>query len=204
MSDFRSRFPGYNVLDKWNTPSWNEQTRRVVEKRLHDIPERRFFDADEWVTLEAVCARIVPQPDRPHAPVPIAPWIDQKLFENRRDGYRYADMPSMQQAWRLGLCGIDDESRRRFRARFRDLPPERQDDVLRGIQQGDVSGEVWQTLPPERFFQSRLLTDIVGVYYAHPAAWNEIGFGGPASPRGYVRLEFDRRDPWEAAERRDD
>jgi hypothetical protein len=42
--------------------------------------------------------------------------------------------------------------------------------------------------------------DIVVAYYAHPTAWNEIGFGGPASPRGYVRMGFDKRDPWEAAE----
>jgi hypothetical protein len=27
-----------------------------------------------------------------------------------------------------------------------------------------------------------------------------MGFGGPASPRGYVRLDADKRDPWEAAE----
>ena len=26
------------------------------------------------------------------------------------------------------------------------------------------------------------------------------GFGGPANPRGYVRMYYDRRDPWEAAE----
>ena len=50
------------------------------------------------------------------------------------------------------------------------------------------------------FFKQRLLHDIVHAYYAHPTAWNEIGFGGPASPRGYVRMGFDRRDPWEAAE----
>src|SRR5262252_10658338 len=37
-------------------------------------------------------------------------------------------------------------------------------------------------------------------YYMHPTAWSEIGWGGPASPRGYVRMDFDRRDPWEAAE----
>ena len=42
---------------------------------------------------------------------------------------------------------------------------------------------------------------MVVAYYAHPAAWNEIGFGGPASPRGYVRMDFDRRDPWEASKR---
>ncbi len=40
--------------------------------------------------------------------------------------------------------------------------------------------------------------DICGAYYSHPFAWNEIGFGGPASPRGYVRMDFNRRDPWEA------
>ena len=45
-----------------------------------------------------------------------------------------------------------------------------------------------------------IIPDIVGAYYAHPVAWNEIGFGGPAAPRGYVRLDFDRRDPWEASE----
>ena len=50
------------------------------------------------------------------------------------------------------------------------------------------------------FFAKRLLPDIVKAYYSHPTAWSEIGYGGPASPRGYVRMDFDRRDPWEAAE----
>jgi hypothetical protein len=34
-------------------------------------------------------------------------------------------------------------------------------------------------------------------FYAHPWAWNEIGFGGPAYPRGYKNLGLDRREPWE-------
>jgi hypothetical protein len=46
----------------------------------------------------------------------------------------------------------------------------------------------------------RSATASVSAYYGHPTAWSEIGFGGPASPRGYVRMNFDRRDPWEAAE----
>ena len=25
-------------------------------------------------------------------------------------------------------------------------------------------------------------------FYSHPWAWNEIGFGGPAYPQGYMRL----------------
>jgi hypothetical protein len=57
-------------------------------------------------------------------------------------------------------------------------------------------------MPAAVFFHNRLLHDVVAAYYAHPIAWNEIGFGGPASPRGYVRLNYDRRDPWEASEAR--
>jgi hypothetical protein len=49
-------------------------------------------------------------------------------------------------------------------------------------------------------FLHRVIPDITHAYYAHRSAWNEIGFGGPASPRGYVRMGLDRRDPWEAVE----
>ena len=55
-------------------------------------------------------------------------------------------------------------------------------------------------MPCRLFFSARVLHDVVAAYYAHPTSWNEIGFGGPASPRGYVRMGFDKRDPWEAAE----
>jgi hypothetical protein len=74
--------------------------------------------------------------------------------------------------------------------------------LLKAVQNGEVDEKVWDGLPAKIFFEKRLLHDIVSSYYAHPAAWSEIGFGGPASPRGYVRMYFDRRDPWEAAEAR--
>ena len=45
---FRNPFPTYNVLDKWDTPSWNDQTRTVVAKRLNEVPPRRFFSETEW------------------------------------------------------------------------------------------------------------------------------------------------------------
>ena len=37
-------------------------------------------------------------------------------------------------------------------------------------------------------------------FYSHPSAWNEIGFGGPAYPRGYKNIGLGRREPWEVAE----
>jgi hypothetical protein len=198
MKPFRSPYVGYDVLAKWDSPSWDDRTRQVIRRRLTEIPVRRFFSDAEWKILEAVCARLVPQPERPD-PIPIVPWIDEKLHQNWLDGFRYADMPPSREAWRLGLEGINHESRRRFEVDFRSLPEAHQDAVLRSIQIGDVDdGSVWEHLPPQRFFTTVLLKEVVGEYYAHPAAWSEVGFGGPASPRGYVRLGVNQHDPWEA------
>jgi hypothetical protein len=46
--------------------------------------------------------------------------------------------------------------------------------------------------------------DCIEAYYAHPWAWDEVGFGGPAYPRAYTRLEDGRPEPWEKPEKRYD
>lgn len=200
MSEFQNPYSGYDVLEKWGSPSWNEQTRELIRHRLEEVPERTFLSAHEWRTLEAVAARLIPQPDRPEAPVPIVPWIDQMLAKNEGTGYRYENMPPMRKAWRLGLRGIDAESQHRYDRSFVELGADRQEEILAAIQKGEVKTEVWDEMPPEQFFSSALLKNVAGTYYSHPAAWSEIGYGGPASPRGYVRLGFDQRDAWEAKE----
>ena len=184
-------YPGYDVLAKWDTPSFNEQTREVVARRLHVVPERRYLGEDEWALLEAVAARLLPQPDRAQ-PVPIVPWIDDMLAEDRGEGYRRDGMPPLRAAWRQGLAALADEANRRHGRSFADLGEDEQDAVLTGLQNGEA-GE-----PAKLFFSELLLRTVVGIYYAHPDAWNEIGFGGPASPRGYVRMGPDKHDPWEA------
>jgi len=192
------RFPGYDVLTKRQSPSWNEQTRRVIDRRLAMPREPRFLSTDEFRTLDAVCARIMPQPGN-REPVPLAAMIDGKLFEDKRDGYRDHRLPPLREAWRQGLRGIEAEARRRHNVGFAELDGAEQDALLRAMQEGTIAGD-WDGMPPKIFFEKRLLFDIVTHYYGHPTAWSEIGFGGPASPRGYVRMDFDRRDPWEAAE----
>src|SRR5690349_16084869 len=198
------RYPGYDVLSKRHTPSWNEQTRRVIDARLAVPREPRFFTEEEWATLNAVCDRIVPQP-RDRAPIPVAALVDQKMHENDGDGYRDARMPPMREAWRRGLRAIDEEAHRACGAAFRRLDAAERDALLGRMQKGELThAEAWAGMPCDVFFKDRMLRDIVHAYYSHPTAWNEIGWGGPASPRGYVRMGFNRRDPWEAAEAHDD
>jgi len=193
------RFPGYDVMAKRHTPSWNEVTRRVIDQRLAMAREPAFFNPDEWPTLNAVAARIVPQPgSRP--PVPLAAMVDEKMAHDRTDGYRNARLPKMQEAWRRGLHALDVDARAQYGARFHRLGRAEQDALLTAMQRGELTGPAWQDMSCRQFFQERVLHDIVCAYYAHPTSWNEIGFGGPASPRGYVRMGLNKRDPWEAAE----
>jgi hypothetical protein len=109
-------------------------------------------------------------------------------------------MPRERDAWRLGLRALDAEARQARGMSFRDLEPAAQDALLRDLQEGRLDDAAWSGMPQKLFFTQRMARDIVMAYYAHPTAWSEIGWGGPASPRGYVRMDFDKRDQWEAAE----
>jgi hypothetical protein len=197
---FQSRYQNYNVLDKWSSPDWDDQTREVVRKRLEEIPPIRFFTHEDARTLTAVAERIIPQPDRAEAEkIPIVPWIDEKLHEDKRDGYRYEEMPPQREAWRLSLKGINETAAALFEERkFVDLDPMSQDVVLSHIARGDSSGATWELLPAARFFKDVLCVTIMKIYYAHPLAWNEIGYSGPSSPRGHLRKWEGGVDPWEA------
>ena len=205
MSDakeFPTRYASFDVLAKWASADWDDQTREVVRQRLEQVPSIRFFTIDEASLLEQVAERIVPQPDRaPEARVPIVPFIDERLHEDRRAGYRYEGMPPQREAWRAGLAGIEETSRSLFGRAFSALSDEERDDVLRRIQQGDPPGEQWTRMDAKRFFRDVLCDGVVKTYYAHPLAWNETGYSGPSSPRGHVRKWIGGVDPWEAHER---
>ena len=199
---FRSRYADYNVLDKWSSLDWDDQTREVVRRRLEEVPPIRFFTAEEATLLAAVAECIVPQPDRaPSDRVPIVPFIDARLHADRRQGYRYEGIPPQREAWRAGLAGIDATSRALHQRVFVELPSVEQDAVLRRIERGDPPGEPWTRLDSRRFFANVLCETVVKTYYAHPLAWNETGYNGPSSPRGHVRKWIGGVDPWEAHER---
>jgi hypothetical protein len=196
-----SPFRHWDVLEEFE--HWDERTQRVVRNRLENVPPIRFFSESEARTLHAVADRLLPQPDRaPDQRVPIVPFIDEALARGETDGFREPDMPWEQQAWRAGLAALDETARRAHRRPFADLPEDEQDRLLTDLQAGRVDKSVWAELPAKKFFK-QLLQQVVTVYYAHPKAWSEIGWAGPANLRGYMRTGLGRRDPWEPEERRE-
>ncbi len=61
------------------------------------------------------------------------------------------------------------------------------EELVAAFAAGELSGGAWERLNVKRAW-SVCMRGILAGFYSHPWAWNEIGFGGPAYPRGYMRL----------------
>jgi hypothetical protein len=175
-----------------------------VVGRVKQVPPLRFFSPEEAQLMQAILDRLLPQDDRDEAhKIPLLPFIDERLYTGRINGYRYAHMPPDADAYRLGLQGIDAIARHLHGQAFIALEPQKQEQVLLTLHDGTppAGKEVWQRVSVNHFWML-LLQDAVSVYYAHPFAWDEVGYGGPAYPRGYIRLENGRPESWEVEEQR--
>ncbi len=195
-------YPGFQTLSQ--QAFWDEATRKVVRARVEQVPPIRFFSPEEAALMQAVCDRLMPQDDRDEAhKIPLVNYIDERLYSRRIDGYRFEDMPPDHEAHRLGLQAIDAIAGHMYNKPFVQLAPLEQDSVLQTIHDANppAAQEIWQKMPVHRFWLL-LVQDAVDAYYAHPYAWDEIGFGGPAYPRGYMRLEGGKPEPWEVEEQR--
>ncbi len=195
-------YPGYSTLSQQKY--WDATTRKMVLDRVEKIPEIRFFSPEETKLMEAVTDHILPQDDRePARRIPIVPEIDKRLHENRTAGYRFEDMPPDPQAYRLALEAIDLMAMETHGKDFVALTLREREELLKSLHDAKPLGakEIWASMPVHRFW-ALLVQDCIEVYYAHPWAWDEIGFGGPAYPRAYMRLENGEPEPWEKDEQR--
>ncbi len=172
-------------------------TRRALAARLSWAPQSGplCFDPAAFATLEAVCGRLVPQPD-PSRRVALAARLDERLAAGGGDGWRYDVLPPDRVATVQGVVGLEQTAKALFEAPFVALPSERQDRVLAAVQAGDPPGEVWRTLNAHWFFID-LLAQVTELYYAHPYAQEAIGFAGMADAQGFQALGLNRRDPVE-------
>jgi hypothetical protein len=197
-------YPGFSTLSQ--QAFWDEATRKVVLNRVHNVPPIRFFTPEQFPFMMAVCDRLLPQDDRDNAhKIPVVNYIDQRLYENKLNGYQYADMPPDREAIIMGLQGIEEIAQHMYDQSFIQLGHWEQESILRTIHQDQppAGHAIWQRVPPTHFW-ALIMQDVVQAYYAHPYAWDEIGFGGPAYPRGYTRLSDGKPEPWEVEEERYD
>lgn len=190
--DTPERFPGFRVLDQ--TTHWDDATRSVVLSRLGRQPDIRFFDVDEQGAATALFDRLLDQD--PEHRVPVTAMVDARLAEQQTDGWHYDSMPEDAEAWRRSLAALDEDAVTAHGGRFATCAEDQQLALLEHVRSG--AGE-WHGFARSRVW-SLWTRYACTAFYSHPDAWDEIGFAGPAYPRGYKNLGIDRREPFEVAD----
>lgn len=193
-------YPSGTVRALLDTPHVSAAARAALQARL-DAPAAytpQFLAPETYVLLEAVAARLFPQPDRPDQPIPLAPAVDQRLAEGRADGWRYDALPPDREAYRLGLGGIQEIAQSLFQADFTALNIEQQNAVLQSLASTTPPGTTWATLNAGRFFEE-MLAELTEAYYAHPLAQEEIGYVGMADLPAWSKIGLNEREDREVA-----
>jgi Gluconate 2-dehydrogenase subunit 3 len=185
-----NRFPGFDVMAE--VSHWDPVTAGTVTARLRAPEALKFFTESEGACAATLVNLLTGQQDR--LDVPVVEMIDARLAAEETDGWRYADMPEDAQAWRDTLAYLDEDAASRCGTGFAGAPQADQMAVVQAVQ--DLQSAEWHGLPASHVW-SLWTRYACTAFYSHPAAWNEIGFPGPAYPRGYKNAGVGKREPYE-------
>lgn len=191
--DGGGRFPGFDVLDQ--SGHWDAATRSAIDGRTSRLPAIRFFTVTEEAAATALFDQLLYQRTEPK--VPVTRMVDSRLAEKETDGWHYDTMPPDDIAWRGTLAALDDDARARHGRAFCECGWDEQTELLAAVH--DSKDDVWHGYPPAQVW-SLWTRYACTAFYSHPWAWNEIGFAGPAYPRGYKNIGVDKREPFEVAD----
>lgn len=190
-----SRYPTYDVWEQHQ--QWDEHTKKIVGSRRTPQVAHSFFSQQEGLLLQTVVSVLVDD----HR-LEIITYVTQHLDESTAspigESQRKVGVPPKKQLYRMGLAALEEESHAVYGTGFMSLKQAEQHVILQAISAGQIAAAgAWAGFASADFFKL-LLHDTVGAYYSHPLVWSDIGYGGPAYPRGYVRVEKGLTDPWEA------
>lgn len=138
----------------------------------------RFLTVDEARTLAAISDQIIPPDQDPGASwAGVVNYIDRQLC---------GPFKNLQKTYRQGLAAVDQSSRARWGKVFADIRLEQQLELLRGMEAGSASEQVWGDISPAAFF-SLLVDHTMQGYYGDPrhggnrdgVSWKMLGIPYP-------------------------
>lgn len=181
---------GFDVLSQRS--HWDELTASVIDARLAPTRALRFFTEHEARTAYALAVQILGS----HDGVPVTEHVDARLARGETDGWRHEDLPEDGEAFRTSLAQLDTDAGHAYGRTFADLSEPEARALIDDIASADATS--WHGSSAAHVW-SLWTRYVCAAFYAHPDAWSEIGFPGPAYPRGYGNLGLDKREPWEPA-----
>ncbi|NYI41485.1 gluconate 2-dehydrogenase subunit 3 family protein [Demequina lutea] len=185
------RYPGFDVTGQ--AKHWDVTTRAAVERRLARPPAVRFFSEPEEATATALFDQLLYQRAEPR--VQVVHMVDARLAEDQTDGWHYSTMPPDGRAWRQSLAGLDADATEAHEKAFAECDWDEQSELVQAVQDGGSND--WHGMAAAQVW-SLWTRYACTAFYSHPWAWNEIGFDGPAYPRGYKNLGVDKLESFEA------
>lgn len=191
----RGRYPGFDVLTE--VDAWDDVTAGTVLARLSHPTGLAFFTPEEVAVAAPLLDLLLAQDAEPR--VPVLAMVDERLALAETDGWHYDEMPEDGEAWRRTLAWLDEDARATFGRPFAELDGDRQTALVQNVQQTQGT---WHRFEATHVW-SLWTRYACAAFYSHPWAWNEIGFPGPAYPRGYNALGVGARDRWEMPDRAD-
>ncbi|MCS1352158.1 gluconate 2-dehydrogenase subunit 3 family protein [Mechercharimyces sp. CAU 1602] len=190
-----SNYPTYDVMKE--KENWDKHTQQIVNRRLSATTNYHYLTQHE-ANLIRILAHALLYDGEEEILTFIIAHIDETLHSSPGEGQREEHVPPAPTLVRSGLKALEKTCNLEFKQSIPLLKPTQLDHLLTQLSQGEYGmRSEWRGLPSIPFFK-KLLTLTVEAYTAHPTIWSEIGYGGPAYPRGYVRAHLGQRDPWEA------
>jgi hypothetical protein len=184
--------PDFDVLKQ--TPYWDAVTTGVVMERLAPDTQLAFLTDREVSVARPLVDLLLGQHDE--RLVPALELIDTRLARGETDGWHYDDLPEDADAWRQTLAWLDEDAQAAHHQPFARIGVDAQRELIQAVQDLSQDGKDWHAYPAGQVW-SLWTRYACTAFYSHPYAWSEIGFGGPAYPRGYLNLGVDRLEHWE-------
>lgn len=196
METAASHYPGFNVLAEQE--AWDEYSRSIVLQRLDPAPPS-LLNEHEADTLRAVVANLMFE-CRADVINFVVSNIDSRLRSPIGESERKPKAPPQDALVRQGVALLDAIAAGSSQSDtpFKELKAEHQSHILQTLQKGKHMTPHGAPALPQKDLFKKLLTLTVDAYASHPDIWSDMGYAGPAYPRGYYRIELGLHDPWEA------
>ncbi|MDF2648921.1 MAG: hypothetical protein K0Q73_4726 [Paenibacillus sp.] len=191
----QSHYPSFDVMDEKD--EWDDHTQTIVISRLKSNKGFQFLSTTEAEMVRRISSLLVNDetPDVLHF---VVTHIDQTLHQSPGESQRKAGVPEASMLVRAGLEAIERGAQSQYGSSYVNLDIAEQKLYLQHLSESIAEPqEVWSAIPQKALFM-KIQNLTVEAYCSHPDVWSEIGYAGPAYPRGYVRTQLGQLDPWEA------
>ena len=190
----QSHYPSFDVMKERH--EWDDHTQSIVMSRAKPNNVLHFLTPPEAGMIRRIGSLLVGD-ETPEALDFVLVHIDRTLHHFPGESQRKTGVPEAPKLLRAGLHALEQAAHALHSSSFTDLDAAAQKQYLQDISQSAAKpAGVWHGIPQAELFR-KLLNLTVEAYCSHPKVWSDIGYAGPAYPRGYVRTQMGQLDPWE-------